>query len=390
MINIFDVIEDDRGRRDRDEGGRIASVKLVYVFVIVIVIISRNAETLRPIEFDGFALLENGVSIRTETIDGGETTLESFIAVFIGSIPRTRGSVRGDNDQPGVEGNSSSFDLNVKRVTVKKLEKKSEREPGTMKIVKNNDLLVLVTIPPFGVVFVIGVWVDSGRKVGLSQTGRSVKDKNVSFEPSLGNGGKTIEGRDSIVLGNDRERFGVAPDVLDRNTGVEALLEEKKVSSLSLLGLFAKGPRAVDSRLLLGTVDLGFFMSSTAQLPVGAGVDELQRIKRFVGLETGVTLIVRSTLLTLLKLPDAVFARPAPRVLLGLGIVQGEHPEAALYLGWHRRCRWIGFFSFFLKNIYLPWSLGYALQAPKIFLSTLCSPIVIGYPPESGTFDRWI
>ena len=46
------------------------------------------------------------------------------------------------------------------------------------------------------------------------------------------------------------------------------------------------------------------------------------------------------------------------------------------------------FFFFFLQNTFSLGAWAKALQAPKIFWSTLCSPIVIGCAPESETFDR--
>jgi len=246
--------------------------------------------------------------------------------VFIGSIPRTRSPIGGDNNQPGVERDSSSFDLNVERIAVQKLEKKGKREPRAVKVVENDNLLMFVAIPPLGVILVVSIRVDSRGKVGLSQPRGAVEDKNMSFEPSLGDCGKTIESRNSIVLGNNRKCFGIAPDVLDRNTGVEAFFKEKKISSFSLPRFFAKSPRTVDSRLLLGTICLSFFMSSTAQLPVSARINQLDRMKRLVGLETDVSLKVRSSFVTSLHLPDAVEPTPIPRILLRLGIVQCKHP----------------------------------------------------------------
>jgi len=307
MVEVLDIIvEDGRRRRNRNKGRGVAGMKLVDVLIIVVVVISGDAKTLRPVESNGFALFKNGVAIRTETIDSRETALKSLVAVFIRSIPRTRSSIGSDDDQPGVEGNSSTFNLNVKRVAVKKLEKKGERKPRTMKVVKNNNLLVLVTIPPFGVVFVVSIWVDSSRKVGLSQARGSVKDKNVSFEPSLGNSSKTVKSGDSIVLGNDRERFRIAPDVLDRDTCIEAFLEQKEISSFALLRLIAVSPRTVDSRLLLGAVSLGFFVLSTAKLPVSTRIEKLHSVKRLVGLEADVALIVRGSFVASFHLPDTI------------------------------------------------------------------------------------
>ena len=60
--------------------------------------------------------------------------------------------------------------MDVKRITIKNLKKKSKVEPRRMEVVKDNNLLVLVTVPPFGVVLVVSVWIDSSRKVGLSKS----------------------------------------------------------------------------------------------------------------------------------------------------------------------------------------------------------------------------
>jgi len=86
------------------------------------------------------------------------------------------------------------------------------------------------------------------------------------------------------------------------------------------------GPRSVDSRLLLGAVGMGLFVSTEPQLPVSPRVDCLHGSQSLVSLENDVALVVRSTLLTTFQLPDTVVSTPRVGVFFGLGVVQGEHP----------------------------------------------------------------
>jgi len=280
---------------------------LIDVFREVVVFFDRKLETLGPVKLDGFAPFENRVTIMTEAVDSSKTTLKSSVRTLVViRIPRGGGVVGGDDNQPSVEGNSASLDLDVKRVTIQELEKDRVFEPRTSEVVKDDNLLVLVTVPPFSLVLVISIWIDNRRKVGLSKSRRAIEDKDMGLEPPLRDGSKTVEGGDPIVLGNDRKRFRIAPDVPDRNTGVETILEKKKISSFALLRLFAVSPRTVDSRLLLGTVSLSFFMLSTAKLPVSTRVEKLHCVKRLVGLEADVALIVRGSFVTSFHLPDTV------------------------------------------------------------------------------------
>lgn len=280
---------------------------LIDIFSVVEVFFNGKLEADRPVKLDGFALFENRVTVMTKAIDSSKTTLESSVRIFhrIG-VPSGRSVVGSDDNQPRVEGNSASLDLDVKRVTIQELEKDRVFEPRTSEVVKDDNLLVLVTVPPFSLVLVIGIWIDNRRKVGLSKSRRAIEDKDMGLEPPLRDSSKTVEGGDLIVLGNDRKRFRIAPDVPDRNTGVETILEKKKISSFALLRLFAVSPRTVDSRLLLGTVSLSFFMLSTAKLPVSTRVEKLHCVKRLVGLEADVALIVRGSFVTSFHLPDTV------------------------------------------------------------------------------------
>lgn len=280
---------------------------LIDIFSVVEVFFNGKLETDRPVKLDRFALFENRVTVVTKAVNSSKTALEGSVRIFhrIG-VPSGRSMVGGDNNQPGVEGNSASLDLDIKRVTIQELEKNRVLEPRTSEVVKDDNLLVLVTVPPFGLVLVVGIWVDNRRKVGLSKSRGTVEDKDMRLEPPLRDGSKTVEGGDPVVLGNDRKRFRIAPDVPDRNTGVEALLEKKKISSFALLGLFTVSPRTVDSRLLLGTVSLGFFMLSTAKLPVSTRVEKLHCVKRLIGLEADVALIVRGSFVTSFHLPDTI------------------------------------------------------------------------------------
>lgn len=280
---------------------------LIDVLRVIIVFFDRKLEALGPVKLDGFALFENRVTVMTEAVDSSETTLKSSVWTLVMiRIPSGRGVIGGDDDQLGVEGNSTSLDLDVKGVTIQELEKDRVLKPRTSEVVKDDNLLVLVTVPPFGLVLVIGIWVDNRRKVGLSKSRGTVEDKDRSLEPPLGYSSEAVKSGDSVVLTDDRKGFGVAPDVPEGDTGVEALLKEKKISSFALLGLFAVSPRTVDSRLLLGAVSLGFFVLSTAKLPMSTWVEKLHCVKRLVGLEADVALIVRGSFVTSFHLPDTI------------------------------------------------------------------------------------
>ena len=180
---------------------------------------------------------------------------------------------------------------------------------------------------------------------------RTVEDKYAGLEVAVLCREHPVNTQGLGVLLEGSVEFIIFEDILLSGAFLEAALEVDQVSSLALLRLFTSSPRTRNSRFFLGAVLFGLFMSSKAQLPVSARVDELDGVGRLVELEDDISLVVRSTLLTLLELPDAVLGRLAPRILLGLGVVQGEHPKAALCLGWHRRCRWIGFFLFFEKYL---------------------------------------
>ena len=93
---------------------------LIDVFSVVEVFFNRELETKRPVKLDRFALFENRVTVMTKAVDSSKTTLESSVRIFhrIG-VPSGRSMIGGDDNQPGVKGNSASLDLNIERVTIR-------------------------------------------------------------------------------------------------------------------------------------------------------------------------------------------------------------------------------------------------------------------------------
>ena len=115
--------------------------------------------------------------------------------------------------------------MDVKRITIKNLKKKSEVEPRSVKIIENNNLLVLVTVPPFGVILVVSVWIDSSREVGLSKSRRTMENEDMGLEASLRDSRETIKSWNTIILSENRKGLTVSPKLFEGNTTVEAFLE---------------------------------------------------------------------------------------------------------------------------------------------------------------------